>query len=270
MPISFYPLPHDMSAAHPKHEKSAGVYHQCTARRQDQSFHSVCFIFNWPRKRSIPRLKQWADKFQINPENWDLLTGDKKQFKIWRSIIWNWLWWTAKGWMRILFHSDMFVLIDSSRNIRGYYRGLWWCFIETAFERCGDAYTWKNHNEKNKNTGLIKIMTFVFLIAGVAIGLYLIMFKKKKCWNLQKKMIKKQRRFDLFYFGRLFLMITALGRKTQYRSGFDIRIFALANAVINSPLAILLVLALVAVKGKSICCTRDWSLRRYFYPFYFY
>ena len=28
------------------------------------------------------QLKKWADRFQINPENWWLLTGDKKQFMI--------------------------------------------------------------------------------------------------------------------------------------------------------------------------------------------
>ncbi len=32
-----------------------------------------------PERDSVPELKKYADRFQINPENWWLLTGDKKQ-----------------------------------------------------------------------------------------------------------------------------------------------------------------------------------------------
>ena len=133
-----------------------------------------------PERDSVPRLKQWADKFQINPENWDLLTGDKKTIY---DLALNHLKLAVmdgKGVDEDFIHSDMFVLIDSSRNIRGYYRGLHDASLKQLSRDVVMLTLEKNHNEKNKNTGLIKIMTFVFLIAGVAIGLYLIMFKKKK------------------------------------------------------------------------------------------
>ncbi|HUN02480.1 MAG TPA: DUF420 domain-containing protein, partial [Niabella sp.] len=67
-----------------------------------------------------------------------------------------------------------------------------------------------------------------------------------------KKNDKKAKTLIYSISAVLFLMITALGRvKLNIDPGFDIRIFALANAVINSLVAILLVLALVAVKAKK-------------------
>ncbi|MBK7097277.1 MAG: DUF420 domain-containing protein [Sphingobacteriales bacterium] len=66
-----------------------------------------------------------------------------------------------------------------------------------------------------------------------------------------KKNDKKAKTLIYSISAVLFLMITALGRvKLNIDPGFDIRIFALANAVINSLVAILLILALVAVKAK--------------------
>lgn len=50
----------------------------------------------------------------------------------------------------------------------------------------------------------------------------------------------------------VFLLIAALGRiKLNFQPGFDVHIFALINAVINSLVAVLLVAALIAVKSKK-------------------
>lgn len=49
-----------------------------------------------------------------------------------------------------------------------------------------------------------------------------------------------------------FLLITALGRtKLNVDTGFDVHIFALVNAIINSAVAVLLIAALIAVKTKK-------------------
>ena len=77
-----------------------------------------------PERDSVERLKNWADRFQINPEQWWLLTGNKKM--IYDLIIHE---------MKIpvddgqgidtnFLHTDHFVLIDSNRHVRGYYHGL--------------------------------------------------------------------------------------------------------------------------------------------------
>ncbi|HEX7844373.1 MAG TPA: DUF420 domain-containing protein [Chitinophagaceae bacterium] len=50
----------------------------------------------------------------------------------------------------------------------------------------------------------------------------------------------------------VFIAITALSRvKLQMVDGFDVRLFAKANAVINSLVAVLLIAALIAVKSKN-------------------
>lgn len=56
----------------------------------------------------------------------------------------------------------------------------------------------------------------------------------------------------------VFVAVTVLGRvKLEVDLGFDVHVFAQINAIINSTVAVLLVAALVAVKGKNINCTRD-------------
>ena len=77
-----------------------------------------------PERDSVQALKKWADRFQINPVNWWLLTGDKKtiydlsieHMKI-PAV-------DGKGIDTSFFHTDRIVLIDNKRNIRGYYHGL--------------------------------------------------------------------------------------------------------------------------------------------------
>lgn len=50
----------------------------------------------------------------------------------------------------------------------------------------------------------------------------------------------------------VFLLIAALGRtQLNVNTGFDVHIFAFANAIINSIVAILLIAALLAVKNKK-------------------
>lgn len=77
-----------------------------------------------PQRDSVERLKYWATKYQINPDQWWLLTGDKK-------TIYNF----ALNELKLALvdgenvdtnfvHSDKFVLIDSNRLVRGYYSGL--------------------------------------------------------------------------------------------------------------------------------------------------
>lgn len=67
-----------------------------------------------------------------------------------------------------------------------------------------------------------------------------------------KKNDKKARNLILVFSVVLFVAITLLGRvKLHADPGFDIHIFALINAVINSLVALFLLVALVAVKMKN-------------------
>jgi protein SCO1/2 len=71
-----------------------------------------------PERDSVPELKKWADRFQVNPENWWLLTGNKKE-------IYDW----AKNGLRLgvvdggnvdsnFMHPQLFMLLDKDRVIR--------------------------------------------------------------------------------------------------------------------------------------------------------
>jgi putative membrane protein len=67
-----------------------------------------------------------------------------------------------------------------------------------------------------------------------------------------KKNDRKARNLIIGFSVIVFLLITALGRvQLNVDLGFDVHLFAKANAIINSCVAILLVAALIAVKNKK-------------------
>lgn len=133
-----------------------------------------------PERDSVPELKKWADRFQINPEQWDLLTGDKKtiynlaleDMKL--AVV------DGQGVDTSFLHSDRFVLIDRARNIRGYYSGLDSTSLAQLTRDIVLLTLEKDKTEKSPLAGKAKLLGFLFLVAAVGIGLFLIIFKKKK------------------------------------------------------------------------------------------
>ena len=73
-----------------------------------------------PERDSVAQLKKWSDRFQINPQDWWLLTGDKK--KIYDYSINEMKMMAVDGGPTDsnFLHSDIFVLIDTNRYVRGY------------------------------------------------------------------------------------------------------------------------------------------------------
>jgi protein SCO1/2 len=77
-----------------------------------------------PERDSVQALKKWADRFQVDPRNWFLLTGDKKQIY---DLSINEMKIPAEDGGEIdsnFVHTDIFVLLDKNKNIRGYYHTL--------------------------------------------------------------------------------------------------------------------------------------------------
>lgn len=76
-----------------------------------------------PRHDSVGQLKKWAEKFQIDPDNWWLLTGNRdsiydfgiKQLKA--NI-------ADPGVDTAFIHTEKFFLLDKERVLRGFYDGL--------------------------------------------------------------------------------------------------------------------------------------------------
>lgn len=143
-----------------------------------------------PERDSVPRLKQWADRFQINPEQWWLLTGNKKEIydlaisdmKI--GVV------DGQGVDTSFMHTDYFVLIDSNRHVRGYYHGL-----DSASLRqlSGDIIFLtmeKDPNRKSLFAGKLQLIAVVFLVAILAVAILLFFLRKKETYaepGLEKK-----------------------------------------------------------------------------------
>ena len=71
-----------------------------------------------PDRDSVATLKKWADRFQINPNNWWLLTGDKKTIY---DLSLNQMKLLAQDPVGVdtgFFHTDIIVLIDKNGVVR--------------------------------------------------------------------------------------------------------------------------------------------------------
>lgn len=76
-----------------------------------------------PENDSVPVLKEYAIKHNINSAKWNLVTGDKKQIydlarKTYFAAITE-----GDGGVDDFIHTENFVLIDKEKRIRGFYDG---------------------------------------------------------------------------------------------------------------------------------------------------
>lgn len=134
-----------------------------------------------PERDSVPRLKQWADRFQVNPGQWWLLTGNKKEIydlainemKI--GVV------DGEGVDTSFIHTDHFVLIDSNRHVRGYYHGLDTTSLKQLSSDIIFLNMEKDPNRKFFLSGKLGVMAVVFLMAvlGLAILFYFLRKKEK-------------------------------------------------------------------------------------------
>ena len=129
-----------------------------------------------PERDSIPALKAWSDRFQINSKNWWLLTGEKKtiydlsieHMKL--GLV------DAKGIDTGFFHTDYMVLIDKNRNIRGYYHGLDTMAVKQLAHDIIFLTLEKDPNRKSFFSGQFGFIAMIFLItiAGIVLLLFIL------------------------------------------------------------------------------------------------
>ena len=132
-----------------------------------------------PERDSVPRLKQWADRFQINPDQWWLLTGEKKT--IYDMVIkeMKMLAVDGEGVDSNFIHTDFFVLIDTNRHVRGYYHGL---DEESVARLSNDIILLTMEKDKGKESflaGQLPVIAFSFLAALVGVGILLLIIRKR-------------------------------------------------------------------------------------------
>jgi protein SCO1 len=147
--------------------------------RTNKQIHFLSFTID-PERDSVARLKYWADRFQVDPGQWWLLTGDKK-------AIYN----LAINEMKIgvedghgvdtsFMHTDHFVLIDSNRYVRGYYHGLDSASLARLSEDIVLLTLEKDPKEKSFFAGKLQLIAIVFLLAIAGAGIFLYVFRKKQ------------------------------------------------------------------------------------------
>lgn len=129
---------------------------------------------------SVERLKHWADRFQINPEQWWLLTGDKKTIydfalnEVKLGLI------DGEGVDTNFVHSDKFILIDSNRHVRGYYSGLDSASLSQLSKDLVMLTMEKDPNRKSFFAGKLQVIAVSFLLAILGVFLLLFFLRKTK------------------------------------------------------------------------------------------
>jgi protein SCO1 len=141
-----------------------------------------------PERDSVRDLKKWADRFQINPENWWLLTGEKKEIydlsieHMKLGLV------DGEGIDTGFFHTDYMVLIDRNRNIRGYYHGLDTVSVGKLSRDIILLALEKDPNRKKFFEGKFQMFAVLFLLtlAGLAV-LFLVLKKDKRTHGITGK-----------------------------------------------------------------------------------
>lgn len=81
----------------------------------------------WPEVDSVETMKAYADEHNATPKKWLFLTGDKKElYKLARNSYFVLKPAAVKGGgdgNSDFIHTNLFVLVDKNRHIRGYYKG---------------------------------------------------------------------------------------------------------------------------------------------------
>lgn len=133
-----------------------------------------------PERDSVERLKYWADRYQVNPKQWWLLTGDKKD--IYDMVINDMKLGLVDGHGvdSNFIHTDRFVLIDQNRQVRGYYHGLDTVDLRRLASDIILLSLEKDPARKSFFAGKLEIMAVAFIAAMLGVTALLFILRKKK------------------------------------------------------------------------------------------
>jgi protein SCO1/2 len=132
-----------------------------------------------PERDSSSQLKKWADRFQINPQNWWLLTGNKKQIY---NLSINEMKLMAQDGGPVdsnFIHTDYMVLIDKNRNIRGFYHGLDSNRLSQLSRDLIFLYLEKDTQKMFFLAGKLELIAVVFLISVIGLLILFTLLKRE-------------------------------------------------------------------------------------------
>ena len=142
-----------------------------------------------PDRDSVAALKKWADRFQVNPDNWWLLTGDKKTIYELSLKHMNLSVQDPQGVDTGFFHTDIIVLIDRDRVVRmprdeygnpRTYHGVEEKDLLKLSEDIVLLMLEKDKRKKSFFDGKLELLGVVFLLTLVGLGIFLVVLRKAK------------------------------------------------------------------------------------------
>ena len=142
-----------------------------------------------PDRDSVAALKKWADRFQVNPDNWWLLTGDKKTIYDLSLKHMNLSVQDPEGVDTGFFHTDIIVLIDRDRVVRmprdeyGNPRTYHASEEKDLLKLSEDIVLLMLEKDKKKKSffdGKLELLGVVFLLTLVGLGIFLVVLRKTR------------------------------------------------------------------------------------------
>lgn len=149
-----------------------------------------------PERDSVVELKKWADRFGINPQNWWLLTGDKRKIYDWA---YNGLKLAIADSAHIdtsFMHPMLFMLLDKDRVIRArkdkdgnvmMYHGLDSTDVSNLAEDIVLLSLEKDKRKKSFLSGKLELIAIVFAFAGIGLVLLFTFLKKENKHELDAR-----------------------------------------------------------------------------------
>lgn len=131
-----------------------------------------------PERDSVPQIKHWADRFQVNPDQWWLLTGDKKVIYDMAINHMKLMQVDGQGIDTNFIHTDYFVLIDTNRHVRGYYHGLDTMALRQLSSDIIFLSKEKDPSKKEFLAGKLQIVAIAFLCAIIGVAILLFILRK--------------------------------------------------------------------------------------------
>ncbi len=100
-----------------------------------------------PERDSVEALKRWADRFHVNSDSWQLLTGPKKT--IYDLLLYDFKLSAqdGEGIDSNFIHTEKVMLIDRNRTVRGFYNGLDSASLAKLAADIGRLYLEKDRNK---------------------------------------------------------------------------------------------------------------------------
>ena len=149
--------------------------------------HFISFTVD-PERDSVPQLKAYADRFQINPQNWWLLTGSKKEiYDLARQGMMEGI--DQADVTDAFIHPQRFFLIDKDRVVRArkdtdgnvhLYNGRDTADVKNLAEDIVLLSLEKDPNKKFFLAGKLELIAIVFGVAGLGMLLFFTLLKKEK------------------------------------------------------------------------------------------